>query len=78
MFTRHVLGELHDGADVVWRSVGAFNSIDGSRLEHLMLLVQATYVRDAIHQLGLDASAVGITLPGYGVGMVVRARYECS
>ena len=36
-------------------------------------VLQAVYVPYAVHRLGLSASAVGITLGAYGVGMVCGA-----
>jgi predicted MFS family arabinose efflux permease len=36
-------------------------------------MLQAAYVPYAIHDLGLDASGVGVTLALYGVGMIVGA-----
>ncbi|MGF6467680.1 putative MFS family arabinose efflux permease [Paraburkholderia youngii] len=36
-------------------------------------ILQAVYVPYAVHRLGLDASAVGVTLGAYGVGMVCGA-----
>lgn len=36
-------------------------------------MLQAAYVPYAIRELGLNASGVGVTLAGYGVGMIVGA-----
>jgi predicted MFS family arabinose efflux permease len=36
-------------------------------------MLQAAYVPYAIHDLGLDASGVGVTLALYGVGMILGA-----
>ena len=71
---RHPLLELQDGAKWVWQSdllrPMMFCSIAWN-ISWFML--QAAYVPYAIHDLGLDASGVGITLALYGVGMIVGA-----
>ena len=71
---RHPLLELQDGARWVWKSdllrPIMFTSIAWN-ISWFML--QATYVPYAIRELGLNASGVGITLAGYGVGMIVGA-----
>ena len=71
---RHPLLELQDGARWVWKSdllrPIMFTSIAWN-ISWFML--QATYVPYAIRELGLNASGVGMTLAGYGVGMIVGA-----
>ena len=71
---RHPLLELQDGAKWVWQSnllrPMMFCSIAWN-ISWFML--QAAYVPYAIHDLGLDASGVGVTLALYGVGMIVGA-----
>lgn len=71
---RHPLLELQDGARWVWKSdllrPIMFTSIAWN-ISWFML--QAAYVPYAIRELGLNASGVGITLAGYGVGMIVGA-----
>ena len=71
---RHALLELQDGARLVWQH---------RMLRPIMLtavawnvswfVLQAAYVPYAMRTLGLDASAVGLTLATYGAGMVVGA-----
>jgi predicted MFS family arabinose efflux permease len=74
MPARHPLLELQDGAKWVWQSdllkPMMFCSITWN-ISWFML--QAAYVPYAIHDLGLDASGVGVTLALYGVGMIVGA-----
>ena len=74
MPARHPLLELQDGAKWVWQSdllrPMMFCSIAWN-ISWFML--QAAYVPYAIHDLGLDASGVGITLALYCVGMIVGA-----
>lgn len=74
MPARHPLLELQDGARWVWRSdllrPIVFTSIAWN-ISWFML--QAAYVPYAIRELGLDAGGVGVTLAGYGVGMMVGA-----
>ena len=74
MPARHPLLELQDGAKWVWQSdllrPMMFCSIAWN-ISWFML--QAAYVPYAIHDLGLDASGVGVTLACYGVGMIVGA-----
>ena len=71
---RHPLLELQDGARWVWRSELLrpimFTSIAWNIA---WFMLQATYVPYAIHDLGLDAGGVGVTLAAYGVGMIVGA-----
>jgi predicted MFS family arabinose efflux permease len=71
---RHPLLELRDGAHMVWRD---------NLLRPILLtavawniswfVLQAAYVPYAVRKLGLSASAVGMTLGAYGVGMMVGA-----
>ena len=74
MPARHPLLELQDGAKWVWQSdllrPMMFCSIAWN-ISWFML--QAAYVPYAIHDLGLDASGVGVTLALYGVGMILGA-----
>jgi predicted MFS family arabinose efflux permease len=74
MPARHPLLEFQDGAKWVWQSdllrPMMFCSIAWN-ISWFML--QAAYVPYAIHDLGLDASGVGVTLALYGVGMIVGA-----
>lgn len=74
MPARHPLLELQDGAKWVWQSdllrPMMFCSIAWN-ISWFML--QAAFVPYAIHDLGLDASGVGVTLALYGVGMIVGA-----
>ena len=71
---RHPLLELQDGARLVWRS---------DLLRPILLtavawniswfVLQAAYVPYAVRVLGLDAGGVGVTLAGYGIGMIAGA-----
>jgi predicted MFS family arabinose efflux permease len=71
---RHLLLELRDGAQLVWRH---------ELLRPILLtavawniswfVLQAAYVPYALRQLGLDAGAVGLTLACYGAGMIAGA-----
>jgi predicted MFS family arabinose efflux permease len=74
MPARHPWLELQDGAKWVWQSdllrPMMFCSIAWN-ISWFML--QAAYVPYAIHDLGLDASGVGVTLALYGVGMILGA-----
>jgi predicted MFS family arabinose efflux permease len=71
---RHPVLELKDGAQWVWQSDFLrpimFTSIAWN-ISWFML--QVAYVPYAIHDLGLDASGVGVTLACYGVGMILGA-----
>ena len=71
---RHPFLELQDGACWVWGSELLrpimFTSIAWNIA---WFMLQATYVPYAIRDLGLDAGGVGVTLAGYGVGMIVGA-----
>jgi predicted MFS family arabinose efflux permease len=72
--TRHVMEELRDGARLVWRHPLLrpilFTAIAWNAA---WFVLQAAYVPYAMRSLGLDASAVGVTLACYGAGMVVGA-----
>lgn len=71
---RRVLDELRHGAGLVWKN---------DLLRPILLtaiawniawfILQAAYVPYAMRTLGLDASAVGLTLACYGAGMVLGA-----
>ncbi len=71
---RHPWVELRQGAATVWQhpllkpillTAVAWNTA--------WFVLQAAYVPYAMKSLGLDAAAVGFTLAGYGVGMVIGA-----
>jgi len=71
---RHPLLELQDGAKWVWRSDYLRPIVFCSIVWNISwFMLQAAYVPYAIHDLGLDASGVGVTLACYGVGMIVGA-----
>lgn len=71
---RHPLLELRDGARWVWHSDLLRPIMFCSIVWNISwFMLQAAYVPYAIHDLGLDAGAVGITLALYGVGMIVGA-----
>lgn len=71
---RHFMLELRDGASFVLRdpllrpmlATAVFFNIG-------FFTLQSMYVPYAVHRLGLSASAVGVTLGAYGVGMVCGA-----
>ena len=74
MPARHPLLELQDGAKWVWQSDLLRPMVFCSVAWNISwFMLQAAYVPYAIHDLGLDASGVGITLALYGVGMIVGA-----
>lgn len=74
MPARHPLLELQDGAKWVWKSDLLRPIVFCSIAWNISwFMLQAAYVPYAIHDLGLDASGVGVTLAGYGVGMIVGA-----
>ena len=74
MPARHPLLELQDGARWVWKSDLLRPIMFCSIVWNISwFMLQATYVPYAIHDLGLDASGVGVTLALYGVGMVLGA-----
>ena len=71
---RHPLLELQDGARWVWKSPLLRPIVFTSIVWNISwFMLQAAYVPYAIHDLGLDASGVGLTLAGYGVGMMAGA-----
>jgi predicted MFS family arabinose efflux permease len=71
---RHPLLELQDGAKWVWQSDLLRPMMFCSVAWNISwFMLQAAYVPYAIHDLGLDASGVGVTLALYGVGMIVGA-----
>jgi predicted MFS family arabinose efflux permease len=71
---RHPLLELQDGARWVWKSDLLRPIMFCSIVWNISwFMLQATYVPYAIHDLGLDASGVGVTLALYGMGMIVGA-----
>ena len=71
---RHPLLELRDGARFVWGD-GLLRPIllTGVAWNIAWFVLQAAYVPYAVRALGLSASAIGLTLACYGVGMVVGA-----
>ena len=74
MPARHPLLELQDGAHWVWKSDLLRPIMFTSIVWNISwFMLQAAYVPYAIHDLGLDAGAVGLTLALYGVGMIVGA-----
>jgi predicted MFS family arabinose efflux permease len=71
---RHPWLELKDGASLVWQHPLLRAVLLTSVAWNLAWFVfQAAYVPYAMRALGLDASAVGLTLAAYGAGMVVGA-----
>ena len=71
---RHPLLELQDGAKWVWQSDLLRPIVFCSIAWNISwFMLQAAYVPFAIHDLGLDAGGVGVTLACYGVGMIVGA-----
>lgn len=71
---RHPLLELQDGARWVWKSDLLRPILFCSIVWNISwFMLQATYVPYAVHTLGLNASAVGMTLALYGAGMIVGA-----
>ena len=74
MPARHPLLELQDGAKWVWQSDLLRPMVFCSVAWNISwFMLQAAYVPYAIHDLGLDASGVGVTLALYGVGMILGA-----
>jgi predicted MFS family arabinose efflux permease len=71
---RDVLQEVREGAGLVFTHellrpvllTAVFFNVS-------FIVMQAVYVPYAVHQLGLSASGVGVTLGTFGVGMVVAA-----
>ena len=71
---RHVMAELRDGARLVWQHPLLRAILLTSVAWNLAWFVlQAVYVPYALRVLGMDASAVGLTLACYGAGMIVGA-----
>ncbi len=69
---RHPWLELKDGAHFVWRSNLLRPILFTSVAWNISWFVlQAIYVPYAIRTLGMDASAVGLTLACYGAGMIL-------
>jgi predicted MFS family arabinose efflux permease len=71
---RHPLLEIRDGAQCVWRQQYLRPMLlTGAAWNISWFVLQAGYVPYAVRSLGLGAQAVGVTLAGYGAGMVVGA-----
>jgi predicted MFS family arabinose efflux permease len=71
---RHFMHELRDGMRFVWHDALLLPMLATAVFFNLgFFVLQAVYVAYAVHRLGLSASAVGITLGAYGVGMVCGA-----
>ncbi|MFM0418010.1 MFS transporter [Paraburkholderia aromaticivorans] len=71
---RHFMLELRDGARFVLRDALLRPMLATAVFFNLgFFVLQAVYVPYAVHRLGLTASAVGVTLGAYGVGMVCGA-----
>ena len=71
---RHPLLELRDGALLVWQHALLRPILLTAVAWNIAWFVlQAAYVPYAMRALGLDAGAVGLTLAGYGAGMVAGA-----
>jgi predicted MFS family arabinose efflux permease len=71
---RHFMLELRDGTRFVWRDALLRPMLATAVFFNLgFFILQAVYVPYAVHRLGLSASAVGVTLGAYGVGMVCGA-----
>jgi predicted MFS family arabinose efflux permease len=72
--TRHPMLEIKDGAQFVWGQVYLRPMLlTGVAWNISWFVLQAAYVPYAVRALGLSAQAVGVTLAGYGAGMVVGA-----
>jgi predicted MFS family arabinose efflux permease len=68
---RHPLHDLREGAGFVFRHVLLLPVLLTAVFFNLgFFILQAVYVPYAAHRLGLSASAIGVTLAAYGVGMV--------
>ncbi|MBC8741132.1 MFS transporter [Paraburkholderia sp. UCT31] len=67
---RHFMLELRDGTRFVLRDPLLLTAVF---FNLGFFILQAVYVPYAVHRLGLNASAVGVTLGAYGVGMVCGA-----
>jgi predicted MFS family arabinose efflux permease len=71
---RHFMLELRDGTRFVLRDALLRPMLATAVFFNLgFFVLQAVYVPYAVHRLGLTASAVGVTLGAYGVGMVCGA-----
>ncbi|SMG60834.1 MFS transporter [Paraburkholderia susongensis] len=71
---RHFMLELRDGTRFVLRDALLLPMLLTAVFFNLgFFILQAVYVPYAVHRLGLSASAVGVTLGAYGVGMVCGA-----
>jgi predicted MFS family arabinose efflux permease len=71
---RHFMLELREGTRFVLRDSLLLPMLATAIFFNLgFFVLQAVYVPYAVHRLGLSASAVGITLGAYGVGMVCGA-----
>ncbi|WP_164853586.1 MFS transporter, partial [Paraburkholderia kirstenboschensis] len=71
---RHFMLELREGTRFVLRDSLLLPMLATAVFFNLgFFVLQAVYVPYAVHRLGLSASAVGITLGAYGVGMVCGA-----
>jgi len=71
---RHFMLELRDGTRFVLRDALLRPMLATAVFFNLgFFVLQAVYVPYAVHRLGLSASAVGVTLGAYGVGMVCGA-----
>ena len=71
---RHFLLELRDGARFVLSDALLRPMLATAVFFNLgFFTLQSVYVPYAVHRLGLSASAVGMTLGAYGVGMVCGA-----
>ncbi|MFL9935904.1 MFS transporter [Paraburkholderia sp. RL18-103-BIB-C] len=71
---RHFMLELRDGTRFVLRDALLRPMLATAVFFNLgFFILQAVYVPYAVHRLGLSASAVGVTLGAYGVGMVCGA-----
>lgn len=72
--SKHLLGELKEGAAFVWRHPLLKPLLLTSVFFNLAWFVlQAIYVLHAVNSLGMSATEVGLSLGIYGVGMVVGA-----
>ena len=71
---RHPMLEIQDGAQFVWGQAYLRPMLlTGVAWNISWFVLQAAYVPYAVRALGLGAQAVGVTLAGYGAGMVVGA-----
>jgi len=71
---RHPMLEIRDGAQFVWGQAYLRPMLlTGVAWNISWFVLQAAYVPYAVRALGLGAQAVGVTLAGYGAGMVVGA-----